>query len=69
MSGENFVDPSKLSVIIPYSDLEKFMNLARDMEVMKAQYTRMQEQYSAIYGMFSEVLQIVRETREFVKDT
>lgn len=69
MSGENFVDPSKLSVIIPYSDLEKFMNLARDMEVMKAQYTRMQEQYSAIYGMFSEVLQIVREAREFVKDT
>lgn len=69
MSGENFVDPSKLSVIIPYSDLEKFMNLARDMEVMKAQYSRMQEQYSAIYGMFSEVLQIVRETREFVRDT
>ena len=69
MPGENFVDPSKLSVIIPYSDLEKFINLARDMEVMKAQYTRMQEQYSAIYGMFSEVLQIVRETREFVKDT
>ena len=68
MPGENFVDPSKLSVIIPYSDLEKFMNLARDMEVMKAQYSRMQEQYSAIYGMFSEVLQIVRETREFVKD-
>lgn len=41
MPGENFVDPSKLSVIIPYSDLEKFMNLARDMEVMKAQYARM----------------------------
>ena len=53
MSGENFVDPSKLSVIIPYSDLEKFMNLARDMEVMKAQYSRMQEQYSAIYGINS----------------
>ena len=69
MPGENSVDPSKLPVIIPYSDLEKFINLARDMEVMKALYARMQEQYSAIYGMFSEVLQIVRETREFVKDT
>lgn len=69
MMEENFVDLSKISVIIPYSDLEKILTLARDVEVMKAQYLRMQEQYSAIYGMFSEVLQIVRETREFVKDT
>ena len=35
MPVENFVDPSKLSVIIPYSDLEKFMNLARDREFVK----------------------------------
>lgn len=69
MPKENFVDPSKISVIIPYSDLEKFVNLARDMDVMKSQYARLQEQYTAIQGMFSEVLQVVRETREFVKDT
>lgn len=69
MVKENFVDPSNFSVIIPYSDLEKFVNLARDMDVMKAQYARLQEQYTAIQGMFSEVLQVVRETREFVRDT
>lgn len=56
MQKENFVDPSRISVIIPYSDLEKMALMAAKMEVMEAQYKRLQERYSAIQGMFSECL-------------
>lgn len=69
LQKEPFVDPGRISVIIPYSDLEKMAVMAAKMEVMEAQYKRLQEQYSAIQGMFSECLQVVREIREWVKDT
>lgn len=69
MQRESFVDPSRISVIIPYSDLEKMAVMAAKMEVMEAQYKRLQEQYCAIQGIFSECLQVVREIREWVKDT
>lgn len=69
MAKENFVDPDKISVIIPYRDLEKLVNLAETVEVMEKRYARMEQQYTAMYGMFSEILHVCQETREFVKDT
>ena len=63
-----FVDPRKISVIIPYSDLEKFVKLAHDMDVMRAQYSRLQEQYTAIQGMFSECLMEIKKIRDYVTD-
>lgn len=68
MSEKPFVDPSKISVIIPYSDLEKMVSMANDMEIMKGQYKRLQEQYTAIQGMFSECLMEIKKIKDWVSD-
>lgn len=65
---DDFVAPDKLQVIIPYSDLEKIVKMAVKMEEMERQYKRIEEQYAAIRGMFSECLDKIREIQEFVKD-
>lgn len=65
---DDFVAPDKLQVIIPYSDLEKMVKMAVKMEEMERQYKRIEEQYAAIRGMFSECLDKIREIQEFVKD-
>ena len=57
------------SIIIPYSDFLKIAEMAKNYELIEARCKRMEEMYSGIYGMFSEVLEIVRETRDFVRDT
>lgn len=68
MPDENFVAFDKLQVIIPYSDFEKMIKAVYEMEEMKRQYARLEEQYNAIRGMFSQCLDIVQEIREYVKD-
>lgn len=68
MEDKDFVAPEKLQVIIPYSDFEKMVKVVQEMEEMKRQYARMEEQYIAIRGMFSQCLEVVKEIREFVKD-
>lgn len=67
-NGKDFVAPERIQVIIPYSDLEKMVKVVQEMEEMKRQYARMEEQYIAIRGMFSQCLEVVKEIREFVKD-
>ena len=69
MSKEkDFVAPERIQVIIPYSDLEKMVNMAQELEEMKRQFTRIEEQYAAVRGMFSECIQKIQEIRDFVKD-
>lgn len=70
MSKEkDFVASAPPWVIIPYSEYEKVVNMAYELEEIKSQYARLQEQYTAIRGMFSECLETVREIRDFVRDT
>ena len=66
MADEKFCRVEDYSVLIPYSDLEKMVNLAKKVEVIEAQYSRLQEQYAAIRGMFSECLDKISEIRDFV---
>ena len=68
MSEKPFVDLSKISVIIPYSDLEKMVLMAQKMEIMESQYKRLQEQYAAIQGMFSECLMEIKKIKDWVID-
>lgn len=66
MPDEKFCSAENYSVLIPYSDLVKLVDVARKVESIELQYARLQEQYAAIRGMFSECLQVVKEIREFV---
>lgn len=66
MADEKFCCAENYSVLIPYSDLVKLVDVAKKVESIELQYSRLQEQYAAIRGMFSECLQVVKEIREFV---
>lgn len=68
MPPDNFVAPEKYHVIIPYSDLEKMMYVVERLEKIEKNQARLDEQYAAIRGMFSECLEVVREIRDWVKD-
>jgi hypothetical protein len=69
MSQKNdFVDPNQIQVIIPYSSLEKVFKMAQELEEIKKQNARIEEQYAAIRGMFSECLEKISEIQNFVKD-
>lgn len=68
MPQDNLVAPEKYHVIIPYSDLEKMMYVVDRLEKIEKNQARLDEQYAAIRGMFSEVLEVVREIRNFVND-
>lgn len=66
MEDNNFGCVENYSVLIPYSDLEKMVEMAKKVEHIEEQYSRLQEQYAAIRGMFSECLEKIKEIREFV---
>lgn len=66
MDDEKFCCPENYSVLIPYGDLVKMVDMARKVELIEEQYSRLQEQYAAIRGMFSECLEKISEIREFV---
>lgn len=66
VSKENFGSVDKYSILIPYADFVKIAEMASEVEQIKAQYVRLQEQYTAIRGMFSECLEKIAEIRDFV---
>ena len=68
MPQDNFVAPEKYHVISPYSDLEKMMYVVERLEKIEKNQARLDEQYAAIRGMFSECLEVVREIRDWVRD-
>ena len=64
--SKSFVASAPPYVIIPYSDYEKVVNMAHEVEEIRTQYARLQEQYCAIRGMFQECLDKIGEIREYV---
>lgn len=65
---EKFCSPDNYHVLIPYSDLERMVEMAKEMEEMKKQLQHIDEQYTAIRGMFSECLEKIKDIRDFVQD-
>lgn len=66
MSTVEFGCVENYSVIIPYKDLEQMVNMSKELVEIRAQYARLQDQYTAIRGMFSECLDAIAEIRDFV---
>lgn len=69
MPEDKFCGVEHYSVLIPYRDLEKMVEVANKVELIEQQYARLQDQYAAIRGMFSECLDKIAEIREFVGNT
>lgn len=68
MAENDFVALPPPYVVIPYSEYEKVVHMAIKMEEMEKVIKRMDEQYAAIRGMFSECLDKIKEIQDFVKD-
>lgn len=66
MENEKFCSVENYQVLIPYGDLVKMVDLANKVEHIEMQYARLQDQYTAIRGMFSECLDKISEIRDFV---
>lgn len=66
---EQFCCPENYSVLIPYRDLVKIAEMAQNVEAIEAKYKRLEDQYVAIRGMFSECLEKIAEIRDWVKDS
>lgn len=64
--ADEFGSVENYQVLIPYKDLVKMVEIANKVEQIELQYTRLQEQYAAIRGMFSECLDKIKEIRDFV---
>ena len=66
--GKDFVASAPPYVVIPYSEYEKVVNMANEVIEIKQQYQRLQDQYTAIRGMFTECLEKIAEIRDYVTD-
>lgn len=66
MVNDSFGCVENYSVLIPYKDLEAMVKMANELQEIRDQYARLQEQYAAIRGMFSECLEKIAEIRDFV---
>ena len=66
--NDKFCSPDKIQVILPYSDLVKMVEMGKKMEEMEKQLKHIDEQYTAIRGMFSECLEKIKDIRDFVQD-
>lgn len=66
--NDKFCSPENYHVLIPYSDLERMVEMAKEMEEIKKQMQHIDEQYTAIRGMFSECLEKIKDIRDFVQD-
>lgn len=67
-SKKDFVAHDRIQVIIPYSDLEKIFHSLQRMDDMEKYIKRLDEQYAAIRGMFSECIEKIGEIQRFVQD-
>ena len=63
---DHFCCVDDYKVLIPYRDLVELVEVAKEVKVIKQEYARLQEQYTAIRGMFSECLDKIQEVLDFV---
>lgn len=58
---EKFCSPENYSIIIPYKDFAKLMELPQIIDDMNQKVKRMEERNAAMYNMYSELLEKMAE--------
>lgn len=58
---ENFCCVGDYSVLIPYKDLEKMVNLARKSDELVRRYQRLEKKVDALHNLYLETLEKVSE--------
>ena len=61
MAEKKFCCVGDFPVLVPYENLEKLLEMANNQEGFKQRLSRMDEQLTAIYGIYTEVLEKLKE--------
>lgn len=63
---ENFCCVGDYSVLIPYKDLEKMVNLAKKSDELVRRYQRLEKKVDALYNLYLETLEKVSEMNKML---
>ena len=66
MADTNFCCASDFPVLIPYKDLVQLVEVAKNLEQLEKRLSRTDEQLTALKGLYSELLQKVRELDKLI---
>ena len=66
MKQGNFCGTENISVIIPYSELERMLQSANKIEQIEAMVRRMDQRCAAMNLLYSEILEKVREINRYL---
>lgn len=66
MAKKEFCSVDKYSVLIPYKDLEKLVNMAQNYEEVLKVLKHLEEQYSALRYQYVETLDKLRELEDML---
>lgn len=66
MNKQNFCCVDNLSVLIPYRDLEKLLEVGNKIEQIESSSRRMEQMYGAMRTQYVELLQKVAEIEKYL---
>ena len=66
MKKQNFCCVDNLSVLIPYRDLEKLLEVGNKIEQIESSSRRMEQMYGAMRTQYVELLQKVAEIEKYL---
>lgn len=59
-------EPQNMSVLIPYRDLEKLMEYAKNYDKMEKDFAYLQKRVTALQGLYSEVLEQLNKVYQYL---
>lgn len=62
--SSNFCNPEKISVVVPYKDFVKLLDMANKYVEVEQRMKRQEEKMGAMMGIYTEILDTVRDIRE-----
>ena len=66
MKKEKLCQPESYSVLIPYKDLEKLVNIAEKYAEKEKQVEALDKKVTALHGLYQEVLEALNKVYAFL---
>ncbi len=66
MPKKDFVHPETYSILIPYSDFIKLVDMASKVDEMEKKYKHMEDMYVAIQEMWREALEKIADIQDLL---
>ncbi len=66
MPKKDFVHPESYSILIPYSDFIKLVEMASKVDEMEKKYKHMEDMYVSIQEMWREALEKIADIQDLI---